>query len=106
MAVSSQSSEREELNLSTTVGEASRQWKEPITAATFAKAILERHPEYADQKASAVRLDEGRAEQERPVQIWLTDVRTLFDRSTAPKLHGRLVILGLSYLEPDLQLQL
>src|SRR6266436_62675 len=108
MAVSSQSSEREELNLSTTVGEASRQWKErePVTAATFAKAILERHPEYAHQKAFALRLDEGRAEQKRPVQLWLTDIRTLFDRSTAPKLHGRLVILGLSYLEPDLQLQL
>ena len=106
--LSSQSSEREELNLSTTVGEASLQWKEhePVTAAAFAKAILERHPEYANQKASAVRLDEDRAEQKRPVQIWLTDIRTLFDRSMAPKLHGRLVILDLSYLEPDLQLQL
>ncbi len=108
MPVSSQLSEREELNLSSTVSEASRQWQEheSVTAATFAKAILARHSEYAGGKASAVSLDEGRAEQKRPVQVWLTDIRTLYDRSVAPTLHGRLVILGLSYLEPDLQGQL
>ena len=103
MPQSNQQSEGEELKLSPTVREASRslQKHEPVSAAVFAKDILERHPEHAGQKASAVILDEMRADHKRPVQAWLKDIRTLFDLSRAPELHGRLVILGLSILEKE-----
>src|SRR6266446_5649351 len=108
MYQSSQQSEREELNLSPTVREASvlLQKYGPVSAVAFAKAILERHPEYASQKASAVILDEARIEHKRLVQDWLKDIRTLFDQSRAPEMYGKLVILGLSYLEQDLCHQL
>src|SRR5437667_9362548 len=108
MTVSSQQPEREELNLSSTVSEASRQFdvKVPVSAVAFAKAILERHPEYAGKKASNVILDESRTTRKCLVEVWLKDIRTLFDPTRAPIIHGRLVILGLSFLEQDLQQQL
>jgi hypothetical protein len=98
----------EELNLSSTVMEASQrlQEHEPVSAVAFAKAILEKHPEYVGQKASSVILDEEHGEQKRLVQDWLKDIRTLFDPSHVPEMHGRLVILGLSFLDQDLYEQL
>jgi hypothetical protein len=104
----SEQSIREKLNVSSKIKqESSRlQEHEPVSAVTFAKAILEKHPEYVGQKASSVILDEGHGEQKRLVQDWLKDIRTLFDPSHVPEMHGRLVILGLSFLDQDLYEQL
>jgi energy-coupling factor transporter ATP-binding protein EcfA2 len=42
----------------------------------------------------------------RPVREWLEAVRELFDAEREPQLHGRIVIIGLSLLDPHLQRQL
>ena len=103
-------SESKELNLSPSVKSAKGGFPadEPISAVAFAKAILKlHHIDYAGGKASALVLDEAiAARNKQPVETWLQDIRTLFDASFAPELHGRLVIIGLSLLEPNLRQQL
>lgn len=109
MSPSSEVLEREELNLSPSVREAQRRFEldEPVSAVALAKAILGLHSEYADKKASAIGLDDARdGGTTRPVSAWLQDVRSLFDPSLAPELHGRLVIFGLSLLDSHLRHQL
>jgi hypothetical protein len=98
-----------DLNLSPTVSDARRrlQGRDPVSAgALLVKTILERHSEYGRHKASSVALVEAPADQKRPVQERLEDIRSLFDISHAPELIGRLVILGLGMLDPELKEQL
>jgi hypothetical protein len=50
-----------------------------------------------------VRVDEDPSLSERKlVAAWLDQVRSLYDLQTAPTLHGRLVVYGLSLLAPDI----
>ena len=67
---------------------------------------MEKHPEYTGPTPTTVNLDTAQAVTKRPVLDWLKDIRTLFDPTHAPELHGRLVILGLSMLDQHLYKQL
>jgi len=89
-----------DLSRSPTVSKAIRrpQRRDPVSAAALTNAILKRRSEYSGHKTSAAALDEPPADQNRPVQEWLADIRSLFDLSRAPELHGRLVIKGYSDL--------
>src|SRR4051794_5566955 len=97
-----------ELRVSDTVESASGRFPpdEPIPAVELVKAILAPHTEYGRGTAASLALHELPRMHKRPVQSWLKEVRILFDEDKAPKLHGRLVIIGLSLLEPELRRQL
>lgn len=103
-------SERESLRLSPSVRSAASRFsgEESVSAAALAQAVLELHrSDYAGGKASSLSLGEGPANGTKyPVQDWLEEIRILFDSSLAPELHGRLVIIGLSLLDPHLRGQL
>ena len=84
--------------------------EEPVTIATFVQAIFKLHPEYAGHRAETLRIED--TTHIKRSSEWLDDVQTLFDperiRSLTKKavLHGRLVVIGLSLLEPRLRKQL
>ncbi len=84
-----------------------------IGAAGFCQIIFKLHPKYAGNRALSVRLEETAATR-RP-QEWIDEVQALFDpgliqarsKSEAPPLlHGKLLAIGLSLLEPALYQQL
>jgi len=86
----------------------------PISAVTLSRSILEYHSYYAKGKASTLKLEETTTKQKWKVSEWLNAVQELFDpdrirklsKSTAtPVLHGRLLIIGLNLLEPQLYTQ-
>jgi hypothetical protein len=76
----------------------------PIDAAQIMNTLLALHPEYADGKARRLRLQRG--SQHKTVVEWLSAVVSLYNPSTTPQLHGRLVILGLSLLDRSIGRQL
>src|SRR5438093_5217633 len=84
-----------------------------ITAATFARALFNLHGEYAGGIAASLSLVETTST--RKATEWLDETQTLFDPSRIqsfsksnepPTLHGRLLVIGLSLLEPRLREQL
>jgi energy-coupling factor transporter ATP-binding protein EcfA2 len=84
-----------------------------IDAASFCLVILKQHPEYAGHRAASLGLNE--TQRQRKAQDWIEDVQSLVDplrlqefskTSNAPQLHGRLMILGLCLLDPELYQQL
>jgi hypothetical protein len=97
----------QQLKLSPTVERTRKQLGEEtsVYAVEVVKSILVQHAEYAE-KVPRRALIPGRDAQQRPVDDWLAEVRLLFNASLAPELHGRLVIIGLSMLEPDIKKQL
>ncbi|GIX46750.1 MAG: hypothetical protein KatS3mg131_0961 [Candidatus Tectimicrobiota bacterium] len=79
----------------------------PVNAVVVAKAILERHPEYAKGTLGPDALHEGEPDTDRrPVDAWLAAVQELYNSETVPELHGRLVVIGLGLLSPSLREQL
>src|SRR5438876_955199 len=103
------------VGVSDSVAEASKQvgTNNPISAAAFTSAIFSLHPEYAAGKAGSLH-PENTPTKKTP-QEWLEEIRTLFDfehaetfmaSSAAPVIHGRLLVIGLSLLEPALRDQL
>lgn len=88
--------------------------QEPVSASQFAQEIIKRHPEYADQRAaSLLPLKETRLK--RMAAEWLEEVQRLYNfeilwklsgTNNPPSLHGRLTVLGLGLLEPELRIQL
>src|SRR5438045_6965304 len=75
-----------------------------VTAAAIANKILERHPEYCSGRANGMSLRE--VGETASVATWIGRVRNYFDRTRAPLLHGRLVLIGLSYLDGNVRSQL
>lgn len=94
-----------------------------ISTAELARALFEMHFEYADGRAATLRLIDPPAK--KPAPEWLTELQHLFDplhfqsfakyesqsskKSAAagrPPLHGGLLLIGLSLLEPHLREQL
>lgn len=76
-----------------------------VPASDLADEILKRHPEYAGGRARNFRTsDEGGAT--APVGTWLLRVREFFNKSRVPQLHGRIVLIGLGYIEPAIGRQL
>ena len=85
----------------------------PTNATAFTQAILSgsRHmSEYAGGLFTSVQLED--TDETRSAQAWLDSVQTLFDprriqeHNHLPKLHGRLVIIGLALLDGKLYQQL
>ncbi len=103
------------LSLSSCVLEARNRFSEnePISAAALAREILKDNTSYVGGKSSKLELQETKVKQ--PVSAWLNDVQSLFDPNhirklskldETPVLHGRLAVVGLSLLEPQLRSQL
>lgn len=85
----------------------------PVSAAALAQAIFRVHPEYADSSAASLQLEETPSIQKG--REWVDEVQTLIDpgrirelskSSEPPVLHGRLLVIGLTLLEPRLREQL
>lgn len=105
-------------NLSPSVEEAQKSFgpNEPICAASFTRMLLkvyDHEKEYAGGSLASLQLED--TSQEQTAQEWLDQVQMLFDpvlvqeftKSTPPAtLHGRLLIIGLSLLEPELRQQI
>jgi len=84
-----------------------------ITAAGFARAVFSLHGEYAGDRAGSLSL--GETPSTRNASDWLDEAQALFDplriqsRSKSdrpPVFHGRMLVIGLSLLEPSLREQL
>ena len=83
--------------------------KDKIDAIALVKAILQRHPEYGGDTKFSLDVHETEISGHvvlQTVEEWLNDVRALFDQKHVPRLHGRLVIIGLSLLQPSLHREL
>ncbi len=78
----------------------------PVSAAAIVNELLESHGEYGEGKAKELRVKEDPNSEQRPVMEWLQDVQLHYDQEKVKKLHGRMVILGLSRLDSDLASQL
>jgi hypothetical protein len=71
-----------------------------VTAWEIVKAILQRHFQFGRQTARQIAESSGpETGKSMLFDKWLVAVAELFDPLMVPKLHGRLVILGLSRLE-------
>jgi len=92
------------LELSPSVRHAVASLDGPATASRITAELLRLHPEYAGGRGRGLRLDPEAGER-RPVRDWLNGVRALVPPSV-PRLHGRVVILGLAALDPALAEQL
>jgi hypothetical protein len=84
-----------------------------VTAAAFARAVFSLHAEYAGSKAGTLSLVETPSK--RNASEWLDETKALFDplriqslskSNRPPMVHGRLLVIGLSLLEPSLREQL
>jgi len=107
-----------QMNLSNSVSEAAGSFKpdEPICAASFTRAVLavfNHSKQYGRGKFVDMRVEDTPVEQ--TAQEWLNQVELLFDplkiqelskSKESAVLHGRLLIIGLSLLEPELRRQL
>jgi len=88
--------------------------KEKIGAAAFAQAIFDLHGDvYVGGAAASLQLKDTPST--RKAQEWVDETKTLFDplrirsflKPNDPlELHGRLLVIGLSLLEPQLRKQL
>ncbi len=71
------------------------------------RVILREHSEYGNEKAKGIKFDARDNEGEKhDVDYWLVEVRGLFNKLKASELNGRLVILGLSILDANLEAKL
>jgi hypothetical protein len=74
-----------------------------VSAWAIVKAILERHYEFGRQSARLTAEGPGPDKQaKKPFDAWMADLNQLFDPLMVPRLHGRLVVLGLSRLDTAL----
>jgi hypothetical protein len=92
----------EDLKLSPSVRRAIGNLPDKVRAFLIIKNIVFIHPEYAKNQAEARISDADISQSEKSVAEWLNDVRSLYDQKAVPELHGRLVILGLSFLDYEL----
>src|SRR5262245_270223 len=103
------------LDLTSSVSNAMRHvgTEKRVSAGAFAQAIFRLHGEYAGGRAASLQLQDTPSELK--ARDWVDETQILFDpdriRSFSksdkpPELHGRLLIIGLSLLEPRLREQL
>lgn len=83
---------------------ASRAGYGALSSWTLVHHILQLHPEYAGGRGDSVRKEKGPKTglPERAPQTWINEVAGLFDPTLVAQLHGRLLILGLCELDPEL----
>ena len=74
-----------------------------VPAAVVVNSILTRHSEYAGHTSESIQLEPDNDASRRSVFDWLNDVRQLFDAEHVQTISGRLVIIGLCLLDPDLR---
>jgi hypothetical protein len=74
-----------------------------VLASSLVEEILTHHSEYAGRTGGSVQFAPEHGAIRKEVPEWLADVRGLFDPALGPILHGRLVIIGLSLLDPLLR---
>jgi hypothetical protein len=68
------------------------------------KEVLSLHGEYGQRRGGMVRDAPGPLEGiKKTVSQWMEEVNNLFDANKVPTLHGRLLILGLHRLDPNLR---
>ncbi|HEV2665968.1 MAG TPA: P-loop NTPase fold protein [Blastocatellia bacterium] len=102
-------------DLTSSVSNAMRQvgTEKRVSAGAFAQAIFRLHGEYAGGRAASLQLQDTPSELK--ARDWVDETQILFDpdriRSFSksdkpPELHGRLLVIGLSLLEPRLREQL
>ena len=92
----------------------------PVSASSLAQSVFHLHGEYANDQAKSIKLESTLSK--KMANEWLTDVQALFTSefskfsseqvesevtdASEPVLHGRLFVIGLSLLEPELYRQL
>jgi peptidoglycan hydrolase-like protein with peptidoglycan-binding domain len=95
----------DELRLSETVAGVLRSAPPAVAASEVARRILGRHPKYGRGRQRPNLVTEP-SEVRLGAIDWLAQVRSLFDTAAAPMLHGRLVVVGLAFLDTGLAAQL
>jgi hypothetical protein len=78
----------------------------PLSAFALVSQVLAEHGEYGSHQAERVKVGDEPTAARASTLEWLAQVRALFDKALAPQLHGRLVVIGLALLEPDLHSRL
>ncbi|WP_345513774.1 peptidoglycan-binding protein [Phytohabitans houttuyneae] len=94
-----------ELRLSDTVAGVLRSAPPALAASEVVRRVLGRHPEYGRGRQRPNLVTEP-SEVRLGAVDWLAQVRSLFDTAAAPRLHGRLVVIGLALLDTRLAAQL
>lgn len=75
----------------------------PVTAWMLVRGALTFHNEYGNYLAKRLVTEAGPpGGKVQPASSWLEEVNALFDPAQVTELHGRLFILGLAELDPDL----
>ena len=101
-----ESSEAQASSLSSSVASVVRELAsyKDVSALQIVASLLEHHKDdYAEGRAKRLRLTEDASGGDRrPVAEWIDAVRSLYIQKMIPKLHGKLVILGLSMLDWEL----
>jgi hypothetical protein len=79
----------------------------PVPAAAIINRLFVLHPEYANHKAKDTQLDEAApADRQKTVSEWLEQVRPIYASDKVRLIHGTLLIVALSYLDPEMGKQL
>jgi hypothetical protein len=81
--------------------------RDEVSASLIAARLLQLHTEYAEGGARRINLREDSSTTLRKsIAEWITLIQSLYDASKVSKLHGRLIILGLSILDLELAKEL
>ena len=79
--------------------------KVPVTSWRVVEKLLLKHPEYGRGAAKEVADSAGpKLDTTHPASTWIRLVSDLFEPSMVPRLHGRLVILGLCRIRTETKL--
>ncbi|HEX8746209.1 MAG TPA: P-loop NTPase fold protein [Pyrinomonadaceae bacterium] len=76
-----------------------------VDAWSIVRDLLSNH-DYVQGLRDKLSLSTGPGAGKKPIKAWLDDIITLYDPEKLPELHGRMVIMGLALLVPDLYKQL
>jgi hypothetical protein len=104
-----QSKPHEGIELSSSVNTVVRELsdRDEVSATTIAARLLRLHQEYAERRAGRIPLaEESSTGLRKPMEEWITLILPLYNTSIVPKLHGRLMLLGLSILDWELAKEL
>jgi hypothetical protein len=103
------SSSYEEIELSSSVKAVVNQLagRDEVSASTVAARLLRLHQEYAERRAGRINLrEDSSSAMRKPMAEWVTLILPLYDAGKVPKLHGRLMLIGLSILDWELAKEL
>jgi peptidoglycan hydrolase-like protein with peptidoglycan-binding domain len=88
------------LQLSPTVSSLLDRGDEHVPPREVVVDVLLRHADYAGGRGNAMSWDPDAPELRRSRLQWLRALRSLYDPSATPVLHGRLVVIGLALIDP------